>query len=144
MHAVNNCMQKLREPIQALFFINSHLNTQQLHERNLGPLDLSMWSIYARSHFELSQEATVCLSSFPGKEKLCGLIIIFIYISYIFIYFSALARSLSCYWEIAHLSHSRSFVFINDVTKMVTGLKLQSPKKKRKENKTSENRRGGK
>lgn len=103
-----------------------------------------MWSIYARSHFELSQEATVCLSSFPGKETLCGLIIIFIYISYIFIYFSSLVRSLSCYWEIAHLSHLRSIVFINDVTKMVTGLKLQSPKKKKnKQNKTSENRRGG-
>lgn len=51
-----------------------------------------------------------------------------IYFIYIFIYFSSLARSLSCYCALAHLSHLLSFIFVYNVTKMVTGLKLQSPK----------------
>lgn len=51
-----------------------------------------------------------------------------IYFIYIFIYFSSLARSLSCYCALVHLSHLLSFIFVYNVTKMVTGLKLQSPK----------------
>lgn len=47
---------------------------------------------------------------------------------YIFIDFSPLARDCA----LVHLSHLLSFILVYDVTKMVTGLKLQSPKKRRK------------
>lgn len=58
------------------------------------------------------------------KKKLRGLIIDFIYILYIYIFL--FSRSLSC--ALARLSHLLSFIFLCNVTKMVIGQKLQSPK----------------
>lgn len=100
-----------------------------------------MWSIYTESRLHVTGSKGVPqlpeTFTWQRKETLCGLIINFIYILYIFIDFSSLARSLSCFSALTHLSHLLSFIFVYNVTKMVTGLKLQSPKT------NSENRGGG-
>lgn len=53
-----------------------------------------------------------------------------IYFIYMYIYIFLFSRSLSCYCALAHLSHLLLFIFVYNVTKMVTGQKLQSPKTK--------------
>lgn len=54
------------------------------------------------------------------------LLIYFIYI-YIFLFSCSLTQLLCA---LAHLSHLLSFIFVYNVTNVVTGLKLQSPKTK--------------
>lgn len=68
-----------------------------------------------------------------------------LHIYFIYIYIFLFSRSFTQV-AIAHsyiLSHLLSFIFVYNVTKMVTGLKLQSPKNKNSENRGRKEEGGG-
>lgn len=131
-------------PSKHFLFINSHNTHSSLIRGAYALLTLNV--DFCFFFFFLIMESCLHVTGSKGlpqlpvtftwqrKETLGGLIINFIYIYIlfliyiIFIYLSPLAHTLGCYCSLVHLSHLLSFILVYIVTKMVTGLKLQSPK----------------